>query len=200
MAVRVNLEVLLEKAYEDLPLTAILDAPVAALTGVSDSDAEVLRAAFNIKTMRDLGTNKYFRAAAVLLDLAKSVKPDESEVSPPSVVMPQPPTATEMEIQLILPQAFLEAVGGPDGVAQLIGVATLELGRVAEDSAVARRLRDVTRVVLAATEIWHEEVVLTWLRSPNGYLGGARPINVIVLEGPSEVLDVLDAAASGAFA
>jgi hypothetical protein len=72
MAVSVNLDSLLDKAYENLPLTDILDAPVAALSGVSDGDAEKLKAAFNIKTVRDLGTNKYFRAAVTLLDLEKN--------------------------------------------------------------------------------------------------------------------------------
>jgi hypothetical protein len=73
MAVSINLDALLDKKYENLPLTEILDAPVAALSGVSDGDAEKLQAAFNIKTVRDLGTNKYFRAAVTLLDLEKSV-------------------------------------------------------------------------------------------------------------------------------
>ncbi|TWP44278.1 hypothetical protein FKR81_41460 [Lentzea tibetensis] len=71
MAVSVNLDALLDKAYEDKPLKEILDAPVDALSGVSAGDAEKLKAAFNIKTVRDLGTNKYFRAAVTLLDMEK---------------------------------------------------------------------------------------------------------------------------------
>lgn len=43
-----------DKAYEDKPLG---EAPVAALQGVGDGDAEKTQAAFNIKTVRDLGTN-----------------------------------------------------------------------------------------------------------------------------------------------
>jgi hypothetical protein len=74
MAVTVNLDMLLDKAYENLPLTEILDAPVDALQGVSPGDAEKLKAAFNIKTVRDLGTNKYFRAAVTLLDLEATAR------------------------------------------------------------------------------------------------------------------------------
>ncbi|WP_352237025.1 hypothetical protein [Lentzea sp. NBRC 102530] len=74
MAVTVNLDMLLDKAYENLPLTEILDAPVDALQGVSPGDAEKLKAAFNIKTVRDLGTNKYFRAAVTLLDLESTAR------------------------------------------------------------------------------------------------------------------------------
>lgn len=70
MAISVNLDKALDKAYEEKSLEEILDAPVAALAGVSDSDAEHLAAAFGIKTVRDLGSNKYFATAGVLVALA----------------------------------------------------------------------------------------------------------------------------------
>ena len=69
MAVAVNLDKALDKAYESKSLGEILDAPVAALAGVSDGDAEKLAAAFGIKTVRDLGTNKYFTVAQALVAL-----------------------------------------------------------------------------------------------------------------------------------
>jgi hypothetical protein len=72
MAVSVNLDSLLDKAYESSSLQEILDAPVAALAGVSDTDAEALKSAFNIKTVGDLGKNKYFAAAVALADLSKA--------------------------------------------------------------------------------------------------------------------------------
>jgi hypothetical protein len=71
MAVQVNLDSALDKAYEGKSLAEILDAPVAALAGVSDSDAEHLSAAFGIKTVRDLGSNKYFAVAGVLVALSR---------------------------------------------------------------------------------------------------------------------------------
>jgi hypothetical protein len=69
MAVSANLAKLLDKQYEDMSLDDLLDAPVTALAGVSEGDAELLANAFNVKTVRDLGTNKYFRTAAALADL-----------------------------------------------------------------------------------------------------------------------------------
>ncbi|MDQ1644543.1 MAG: hypothetical protein QOJ50_727 [Cryptosporangiaceae bacterium] len=69
MAVAVKLDKILDKAYESSSVAELLDAPVSALAGVSDGDADKLAAAFNIKTVRDLGTNKYFVAAAALVDL-----------------------------------------------------------------------------------------------------------------------------------
>jgi hypothetical protein len=38
---------------------------------VSDSDAEHLAAAFNIRTVKDLGTNKYFLWAQAVTKLAE---------------------------------------------------------------------------------------------------------------------------------
>ena len=48
----------------------LADAPISALKGVSDGDAELLEKAFGIKTVRDLGTNKYFRWAQSISTLA----------------------------------------------------------------------------------------------------------------------------------
>ncbi|MET0233233.1 MAG: hypothetical protein ABW224_01200 [Kibdelosporangium sp.] len=69
MAVSADLAKQLDKAYEDLSIAEVLDAPVAALSGVSEGDAEKLAAAFGISTVRDLGTNKYFKLAAALVDV-----------------------------------------------------------------------------------------------------------------------------------
>lgn len=65
-----GIESKLDKAYETKPLTELADAPVAALQGVSESDAEHLKAAFNITTIRDLGTNKFFLWAQAIAKLA----------------------------------------------------------------------------------------------------------------------------------
>lgn len=50
MALTVDLAKVLDKKYEDGKLA---DAPVAALSGVSEADAEALKTAFGIKTVRD---------------------------------------------------------------------------------------------------------------------------------------------------
>lgn len=60
-----------DKAYEDKSVDDLASAPVASLQGVSDSDAEHLKAAFNIKTVKDLGTNKYFLWAHAVAKLAE---------------------------------------------------------------------------------------------------------------------------------
>jgi len=70
MAVTANLDAVLDKAYESSTLTELVNAPVAALAGVSDGDAELLQKAFNIKTIGDLAGNKYFRAASAIVEIA----------------------------------------------------------------------------------------------------------------------------------
>jgi hypothetical protein len=72
MPISSDLAKALDKSYEDKSLTEILDASPAALAGVTDADAEKLQAAFNIKTVRQLGTNKYFGLAAALVALEKA--------------------------------------------------------------------------------------------------------------------------------
>jgi hypothetical protein len=72
MAVEANLDAFLDKEWESKSLADVLKAPVSALQGVSEGDADLLKQAFNIKTVGDLGKNKFFRAAALLSQLAET--------------------------------------------------------------------------------------------------------------------------------
>jgi hypothetical protein len=74
MAVTADLAKLLDKAYEEKTLAELVDAPVSALAGVGEGDAKLLAEAFNVKTIGDLGRNKFFRAATALVDLADATK------------------------------------------------------------------------------------------------------------------------------
>ena len=69
MAVSVDLAKSLDKAYEEKTLKEILDASPAALAGLTDADAKHLDEAFGIKTVRQLGANKFFAVAAALVAL-----------------------------------------------------------------------------------------------------------------------------------
>jgi hypothetical protein len=72
MAISADLSQFLDREWEDKSLTEILKAPVSALQGVSEGDAEALRSAFNVKTVGDLGKNKFFRAAQALALLGEA--------------------------------------------------------------------------------------------------------------------------------
>jgi hypothetical protein len=72
VTVQADLNAFLDKDWEDKPLADILKAPVSALQGVSEGDGDLLKQAFNIKTVGDLGKNKYFRAAQLLVQLSEA--------------------------------------------------------------------------------------------------------------------------------
>jgi hypothetical protein len=74
VSVSADLSKVLDKAYEEKNLAELVNAPVAALAGVSDGDAKLLEEAFNVKTVGDLGRNKYFRTAAAIVALVDSAK------------------------------------------------------------------------------------------------------------------------------
>lgn len=59
-----------DKAYEGRSIAELADAPVSALQGVSEADAERLKSAFGITTVRELGTNKFFLWAQAIAKLA----------------------------------------------------------------------------------------------------------------------------------
>jgi hypothetical protein len=71
MAVEANLDALLDKEFQDKSLADVLAAPVSALKGVSEGDADLLKKAFKVSTVGDLGKNKFFRAAQLLAQLAE---------------------------------------------------------------------------------------------------------------------------------
>ncbi|MCM4077730.1 hypothetical protein [Paractinoplanes hotanensis] len=75
MPVSVNLDALLDEPFRDLPLADLVNAPVAALSGVSDEEAEGLRLAFGIATIGDLAANDFVRAATAIARLAEASVP-----------------------------------------------------------------------------------------------------------------------------
>jgi tetratricopeptide (TPR) repeat protein len=58
---------------------------------------------------------------------------------------------------------------------------------------------DLEMILRHARLVWEESVAQDWLSSPNCSLGGARPLDVLALEGPDEVLAAIEAAAAGAY-
>lgn len=63
-----------DRAYEQKEFSEIADAPVGALQGLSQGDADALKAALNIRTVRDLATNKYVLWAQAITALAGGKK------------------------------------------------------------------------------------------------------------------------------
>lgn len=71
MTVSADLSKYLDKAFESSTLEEILAAPVSALAGVTEDDAEALKRAFRIRTVADLGKNKHFAAAQAMVALTR---------------------------------------------------------------------------------------------------------------------------------
>jgi len=71
MAVSANLDNVLDPPYSSSSVTDLVNAPVSALSGVSDADAQGLELAFNIKTVGDLANNQFIRAAIAIVEMAK---------------------------------------------------------------------------------------------------------------------------------
>lgn len=69
MPVSVNLSKLLDKSYEDKSVKEILDGPPSALAGLTPAHDAALKEQFGILTLRELGSNKYFAIAGVLVAL-----------------------------------------------------------------------------------------------------------------------------------
>jgi len=67
-----NINFALDKAYEGKSFKELANAPVAALSGVSDKDAELLHQAFGIKTIGDLAKLKYVKWAQAIVNLAET--------------------------------------------------------------------------------------------------------------------------------
>ncbi|WP_127503036.1 hypothetical protein [Actinoplanes solisilvae] len=74
MPISVNLDAALDKTYESSSLADLANAPVSALAGVSEADAEALRSAFNIKTIADLADHKFVRTAQAIVTLSQVAK------------------------------------------------------------------------------------------------------------------------------
>jgi hypothetical protein len=65
-----NIDKALMKEYEGKSFKELVNAPIGAIAGISDSDAEHLKAAFNVKTIKDLATLKYVLWAQAIVTLA----------------------------------------------------------------------------------------------------------------------------------
>ena len=66
-----NINKFVDKAYKKATLKELVDAPVSALYGVSEGDDELLKKAFNVKTIGDFAKLKYVKWAQAICTLAE---------------------------------------------------------------------------------------------------------------------------------
>lgn len=63
-----------------------------------------------------------------------------------------------------------------------------------------QRLIDVEYVATRASLVWNRSLVKSWMATPNSFLDGGRPVDVLRAHGPSEVIAALDAELAGSYA
>lgn len=102
-------------------------------------------------------------------------------------------------------QFLVDTVGGVTKLAKTLGVAPSQPsrwkgGHEVPSPEVAAKLLDLDHVVALAVQTWHPVVVMDWMNTANGFLGGAQPIDVLLQRGSAEVIDALKATLSGAYA
>ena len=102
-------------------------------------------------------------------------------------------------------QFLIENFGGVTKLARTLGVSPSQpsrwkSGAEVPSPEVATKLLDLDHVVAFAIQAWHPAVVMDWMTSANGFLDGARPIDVLLQRGSAEVIDALKATISGAYA
>jgi hypothetical protein len=89
--------------------------------------------------------------------------------------------------------------------AALLGVAESQPSRWRKalevpSSQVAPMLVDLDHIIARLQLIWDEEVIGDWLEGTNAFLDGARPIDVLRVNGSVPVLEAIEAEAAGAYA
>lgn len=98
-----------------------------------------------------------------------------------------------------------DAVGGQTQLASILAVNKSQpsnwiKGTERPNPSNARTLVDLDHVIARIQLLWAPSMVTPWLKASNAFLDGARPIDVLRVEGTSRVLEALDAEASGVFA
>ncbi len=63
----------------------------------------------------------------------------------------------------------------------------------------ARRVTDLHYVLSRAFQTFQPETAMRWLISNDPFLDGQRPLDVLVLQGPSRLIAALDAHEAGAY-
>ena len=68
-----NINRYVDKAYEQMSFDELVDAPINALQGVNAKEAELLKQAFNVTTIREFANLKFVKWATAIAALATEV-------------------------------------------------------------------------------------------------------------------------------
>ena len=74
-----NINTCVDKAYENKSFKELADASIDALQGVCAKDAELLKEAFNITTIREFANLKFVKRATAIVTLADEVETEQDQ-------------------------------------------------------------------------------------------------------------------------
>ncbi|MES1193879.1 MAG: hypothetical protein ABUM26_06100 [Solirubrobacterales bacterium] len=102
-------------------------------------------------------------------------------------------------------QFLIDTIGGVEKLAKILGVspgqpARWKSGQETPGPDIAAKFLDLDHVIALAVQTWHPAVVMDWMTTGNGFLEGARPIDVLLQRGAAEVIDALQVSVKGAYA
>jgi uncharacterized protein (DUF2384 family) len=94
---------------------------------------------------------------------------------------------------------------GTNAAARLLGADRAQVSRwgsgaEAVGAEMGRRIIDLHDVLTRILRVYQREVAAMWLSGSEPLLGGARPIDVLAMEGAAAVIRAIDGIAQGAFA
>lgn len=94
---------------------------------------------------------------------------------------------------------------GTNAAARLLGVHRSQVSRWNAEkepisSEMARRIVDLHDILTRILRVYDREIAAGWLVGSEPLLGGARPIDVLTLEGAAPVVRAIDGIAQGAYA
>ncbi len=98
-------------------------------------------------------------------------------------------------------ERLIEALGS-NGAADVLGIDRSQLSRCARgkegiSQELARRISDVEYVLERAVQTMNAEAIGPWLTAPEPLLGDRVPLNVLAKEGPTPVVNALEAIYAG---
>ncbi len=105
-----NINICVDKAYENMNFSALADAPLDALQGLSKKDAEMLKEIFNISSIRDFAQLKFVKWSTAITTLA-----DEVEI------------ATEKVGEILLDDALEMTFPSSDPISVSSGITRIEV-------------------------------------------------------------------------
>ena len=132
--------------------------------------------------------------------LNRKVRPWISDVKP----LHFRPSASALADEKPLLVGLIDALG-TNATARLLGADRAQvsrwIGRSATISAeMGRRIVDLHDVLSRILRVYNRDAAALWLTGAEPLLAGARPIDVLVLEGAAPVIRAIDGIAQGAFA